>query len=274
MFGLRGAILTAVIVFASLTGLSMLLLWGLTLNPIYFLIFEPLPTVSYVVWLIWRTVFRWKSRHDLYHLFILIGVSFALAADYLIDASESVPAFFLPGFACFFLCHIFNLVGFSVRPTPTAPKLPVRILWAIPFWALGLLISLLIYFLSSSDIVIRAMIFVYAAIFTSAAWRAWARLDYDPENEDRVSQILTGVGYLLFMTSDIINGFTRFVGTFHPEGLREAIILGTYYTGVGLISLNVDRNFFYPRVNEFSTGTPTTPVALETRDSEMQSFHE
>lgn len=156
-----------------------------------------------------------------YKTLILAGLVCSLAGD----VSLMLPdKWFAAGLVSFLAAHGFYILAF--KPAPGRPP-SVGIL--LPFIIFGLLMFRT---LAPSLGGLKLPVLVYIAAITAMAWLAADRFIY----AGGMRPLLAFAGAVLFLASDSVLAYNRFVGKIGPA---QIIILGTYFPAQLLIALSV-----------------------------------
>ncbi|NLV74952.1 MAG: lysoplasmalogenase [Chloroflexi bacterium] len=154
-----------------------------------------------------------------YRALILAGLVFSLAGDIFLMLPRGL---FTAGLAAFFIAHLCYIAAFW--------RLPLQALWALPVYALYVVV--LMRSLWRRIGVLTGAVLGYAVIISLMSWLAWSRYVALPSQ----AALLAGIGSLLFIASDSILAYDRFVGM---AGNQSLGILVTYYAAQTLIALSV-----------------------------------
>lgn len=158
---------------------------------------------------------------------ILSALIFSWLGDIILTFSDNGILYFASGLASFLVAHIFYIIGFSMeiqrrRQFSAFGKKP----WLV--WPFVLVFYLLIQLFWTNLGVMKIPVSIYGGciitMFAMAVNRIW--------NVPKASYTLTLVGASLFVLSDSMIGYNRFVIPF--EGSRLAIMV-TYIVGQGCI---------------------------------------
>lgn len=156
-----------------------------------------------------------------YKAWVLGGLALSTAGD----AFMMLPRKrFAAGLGAFLIAHVLYIQAFR-----GAPDRELGFGLLIPFVLLGLLAFRLI---SPGTGGLKFPVFVYTAAITLMAWLAADRFVY----AGGTGPFLAFAGSLLFMASDTLLGYNRFV---RALPFAQPLILGTYYPAQLLIALSV-----------------------------------
>lgn len=156
-----------------------------------------------------------------YKIFILAGLLASSAGDvFLLLHRKWFPA----GLGCFLLAHGFYALAFKPAPGQAASGGTL-----LPFLVFGLLMFRT---LAPNLGKLKLPVLVYIAAITVMAWFAAARF-IDLGGWDTLAAL---AGALLFLASDSVLAYARFVKDFGPAQL---FILGTYFPAQLLIALSI-----------------------------------
>jgi uncharacterized membrane protein YhhN len=165
--------------------------------------------------------------NDPYAKAVLIALALSLCGDVFLmfgDGARASDRAFIAGLASFLLAHVAFVVAFvhGLR----VPDLPGW-LAAVVFYA-GALLFVLLPRAGALKLPVLAYCLVLAAMVFAAAARHAALGDAD--------SLRALLGALLFMLSDSLLGWRRFVGRYRAA---QALILSTYWSAIGLIAWSV-----------------------------------
>jgi len=156
-----------------------------------------------------------------YKTLILAGLLCSLIGDIALMFPEK---WFTAGLAAFLAAHVFYILAF--RP---GPGRPVSTGMLVPFVVFGLLMFRI---LAPSLGRLKLPVLVYIAAITVMAALAAGRF----VERGGTRPLLAFAGAVLFLVSDSVLAYDRFVKNFGPA---QAIILGTYFPAQLLIALSV-----------------------------------
>eukprot|EP01006_Ploeotia_vitrea_P067261 TRINITY_DN96791_c0_g1_i1.p1 TRINITY_DN96791_c0_g1~~TRINITY_DN96791_c0_g1_i1.p1 ORF type:complete len:279 (+),score=34.35 TRINITY_DN96791_c0_g1_i1:82-918(+) len=198
------------------------------------LIIKPIPVVIYATYIILHLVRSGKSHTP---LLVLLALTLQIAADEFLALDEEWEPAFIIGLAFFLVGHIVNALAFSFSPKKgiPIPKLhPCRLL---PFIVVGIAAFVVIAFVGDSLSTVEWIaIPVYILAIATAGWRASARIGYT--HDTRFSQRVRLLGYLLYISSDIILAVDKFSVKIECKWLRTLLVFSTYYTANALITIS------------------------------------
>jgi len=172
--------------------------------------------------LVWRGLF--DNRHDRALRALALALPLCIAGDILLGI-EPVTTFFLPGLGAFLVAYAIIAVSLLFR---LGPKTYLTML--LPAAVPGAFFLLCFELAPEFVWPVRVFIAVQTCLLATA-FATWAR-------HDRLGSIGTmlGAGAALLYASDAILGaalFSLFAG---QSGLREALVLATYYAGLALVT--------------------------------------
>jgi uncharacterized membrane protein YhhN len=178
--------------------------------------FKPL-TMALVISLAWE---RTVSAPSIYGYLILAGLCFSLLGDvFLMLPGNKIK----PGLFAFLAAQILYILAFSrgIKPVHLS-SLPFILAYGAAFFL----------FLYKGLGRMRGPVFVYILVISAMVWLAISRYQvrHDP------GSLLAGIGALLFLFSDSLNGVKRFR---KPFGSAEVLILGTYFPAQLLFALSI-----------------------------------
>jgi uncharacterized membrane protein YhhN len=156
-----------------------------------------------------------------YKTLILAGLLCSLAGDIALMLPEK---WFAAGLGSFLAAHVFYILAF--KPGPGHPVSPGLLL---PFLIFGLLMFRI---LTPSLGRLKLPVLVYIAAITAMAWLAAGRF----VDLGGTRPLLAFAGAVLFLISDSVLAYDRFVKTF---GLAQALVLGAYFPAQLLIALSI-----------------------------------
>ncbi|MGD9487231.1 MAG: lysoplasmalogenase [Calditrichaceae bacterium] len=156
-----------------------------------------------------------------YRYLIIAGLFFAFIGDiFLMLPSDR----FLFGLSSFFVTHVFYIVAFL-----SDSSFPVSYIYLIP----GLILSVVFLKILLPHARLKTVpVIIYSMILVFLLWQATGRM----EEMFTHSSIIALIGTLLFVFSDVVLAYNRFVRKFRSAQL---IILSTYYTAQLLIAYSV-----------------------------------
>ena len=155
-------------------------------------------------------------------MWILLGLLFCLGGDIFLMLPER---FFLPGLISFLLGHIFYIVAFShVVPPSGAEIFGLLIVILLVLVAGWVYLQLSRGMKKSGKFRMRIPVLIYTIVITLMLYSAL--LSVFDENWILSHAILVSIGALLFMISDIMNAWVRFVGPIREHRLW---IMSTYH---------------------------------------------
>ena len=162
-----------------------------------------------------------------YAQWVLVALALSLAGDVFLmfgDGARASDRAFVAGLASFLLAHLAFVWAFAqgVR----APDLPGW-LAAVVFYAGALLFVLL-----PRAGALKLPVLVYCLVLAAMVFAAAAR----HETLGDADSLRAMLGALLFMLSDSLLGWRRFVGRYRAA---QALILSTYWVAIGLIAWSV-----------------------------------
>lgn len=161
-------------------------------KPVLKYVFKPLTTIL----VIFLALLQAGGDYDLYCILIITGLLFSLIGDiYLMLPSDS----FVNGLASFLIAHIFFIVSFDLGFGPY-----LDILYLIPavIYAIIFLWKIL-----PKTGKLSIPVFIYAVVLLVFLWQATGRFYYLADS----SAFYTFIGAILFVISDSILGYSRFI---------------------------------------------------------------
>jgi len=156
-----------------------------------------------------------------YKTLILAGLLCSLAGDIALMLPEK---WFVAGLGSFLTAHVFYILAF--KPSPGRP---VSASLLVPFLIFGLLMFRI---LAPSLGRLKLPVLVYIAAITAMAWLAAGRF----VDLGGTRPLLAFAGAVLFLISDSVLAYDRFVKKFSPA---QAVVLGTYFPAQLLIALSI-----------------------------------
>jgi uncharacterized membrane protein YhhN len=177
-------------------------------------------------------------------IWFIIGLVFCLVGDVFLMLPER---FFMPGLVSFLLGHICYIVGFGI-PTPTSGNEMAAILIAVflLFLAGWVYVRLAAGMQVLGKKQMRIPVLFYTIVITIMLYSALMTL-FNPD-WDFYSSILVSIGAILFLVSDIMNAWVRFVvlipnhrlwimSTYHLAQLCIAVGAALHFSGLKPVSL-------------------------------------
>jgi uncharacterized membrane protein YhhN len=156
-----------------------------------------------------------------YKTLILAGLLCSLAGDIALMFPEK---WFTAGLVSFLVAHVFYILAFK-----PGPGHPISAGMLAPFLIFGLLMFRI---LAPSLGRLKFPVLVYIAAITAMAALAAARF----VDRGGTRPLLAFAGAVLFLVSDSVLAYNRFVKKFGPA---QVIILGTYFPAQLLIALSI-----------------------------------
>jgi uncharacterized membrane protein YhhN len=157
-------------------------------------------------------------------MWFIVGLVFSLAGDVFLMLPDK---FFLPGLIAFLLTHVFYTVGFEHLLPPEGSELAAGgiavILIAVAAWLYSRLAAGME---KSGKAKMRFPVLIYTIVIMLMVYTALLSL-FDPRWA-MLPAVLVSVGAVLFLLSDILNGWVRFVG---PIREHRILIMITYHLG-------------------------------------------
>jgi uncharacterized membrane protein YhhN len=158
------------------------------------------------------------------HIFMIAGLLFSWAGDVVLELSKNNDNLFIAGLACFLLAHIMYLTVFLVTPGKNS-ILNNRIYLLIPVLIYGIVLVSCLY----ADLAgMRLPVILYTIVILSMLAGAINRI----EKVKKVSFCLVLAGAILFVISDSVIAFNKFVHQFDSSGI---VIMSTYVIAQYLI---------------------------------------
>lgn len=159
--------------------------------------------------------------HDLYRTLIIVGLFFSLLGDiFLMLKSDK----FVQGLVSFLIAHIFFIIAFSSGFGPY-----LEISYLIPA---AIYTTIFLWILLPKTGKLMIPVTVYALVLLVFLWQATGRFYYLAGS----SALLSFIGAILFVTSDSILGYTRFV---KKSRASTFLIHVTYWGALLLIALSI-----------------------------------
>jgi len=178
---------------------------------------KPLTTILIIV----VAFLQQANDYDLYSCLIITGLIFSLFGDIFLMLPNDK---FIQGLIAFLVAHIFYIVAFS--------------LGFGPYLEIGYLIPAAIYTITFLWILLpkagemKIPVIVYALILMTFLWQATGRYYYIGNS----SALFTFAGAILFVISDSILAYARFVKRFN---LSQLLVHATYWGAQLLIALSI-----------------------------------
>ena len=161
---------------------------------------------------------------DRLHLFMIAGFLFSWAGDVVLEISKNNNNLFIVGLVCFLLAHIMYLTVFFLTPGKNS-ILNNRIYLLIPVLIYGVI---LVSFLYADLAGMRLPVILYTIVILSMLAGALNRI----EKVKKVSFYLILAGAILFVISDSVIAYNKFVHQFDTSGI---VIMSTYVIAQYLI---------------------------------------
>jgi len=199
------ALLIAALIFA-------LLEWFFEVNKIKLGIYITKPTVILLllawIWINADVPMLMLGINTSSILWFILGLVFCLGGDIFLMLPER---FFLPGLISFLLGHIFYIVGFNHVIPPAGSAVAAMVIGVILILFSGwVYIKLARGMQQTGKTRMRIPVLVYTIVIALMLYSALLSL-FD-ENWSRLPAAIVSVGALLFLISDIMNAWVRFVG--------------------------------------------------------------
>ena len=147
------------------------------------------------------------KRRETYHYLTLIGLLFCITGDYTLQ-------WFIVGLFSFLIGHIFYIFSFRRQKSTLAKKDSFRII--ISIYALIMMSIMTVFLVKDANYAFVVPVILYTSIIAYMAYTAW-----------QTKQIWLIVGSLLFLISDSILAWNKFVGSIEFSGV---LIMVTYYS--------------------------------------------
>jgi uncharacterized membrane protein YhhN len=180
-------------------------------------LFKPLTTVLIIV-LAWQLNTGTPGRYD---RLILAGLLFSLAGDVFLMLPRDR---FVAGLVSFLIAHLLYIAAFSGTAGFFASPL-----LALPY-AAGAIVLLAILLPKAGSLALPVI--AYAAALATMGWQAAAHWHALRDT----AALCAMLGAILFMLSDSLLAFNRFVKPFHAA---QAALLSTYFAAQWLIAQSV-----------------------------------
>lgn len=169
-------------------------------------------------------------------IWFIFGLVFCLGGDVCLMLPER---FFLPGLISFLLGHIFYIAGFGMPIPPSGKEIPAIVNAAILILVSGwIYVQLAKGMQDSGKDRMRIPVLIYTIVIALMLFSALLTL-FNHEWALLPSILVSG-GALLFMFSDIVNAWVRFVG---PIPNHRLWIMPTYHLAQVGISVGVAIHF-------------------------------
>lgn len=182
---------------------------------------KPAVILLYLAWLWQNDSFGGQM------LWFSLGLLFSLAGDVLL---LKIGNFFIPGLVAFLLAHIMYIIGFNL--SITSISVPVLILTLVLFGGAQLLYRRLAQSLRACQ---QGSLCLPVAFYTTIISLMAASAFFTLSNPawDPLHAAIAAVGALLFVISDSLLAWNKFISPFRHAGL---IIMITYHLGqLGII---------------------------------------
>jgi len=158
------------------------------------------------------------------HIFMIAGLLFSWAGDVVLELSKNNDNLFIVGLTCFLFAHIMYLTVFFLTPGKNS-ILNNRIYLLIPVLIYGIVLLSCLY----ADLAgMRLPVILYTIVILSMLAGALNRI----EKVKKVSFYLVLAGAILFVISDSVIAFNKFVHQFDSSGI---VIMSTYVIAQYLI---------------------------------------
>jgi len=158
------------------------------------------------------------------HIFMIAGLLFSWAGDVVLELSKNNDNLFIVGLVCFLLAHIMYLIVFFLTPGKNS-ILNNRFYLLIPVLIYGVILVSCLY----ADLAgMRLPVILYTIVILSMLAGALNRI----EKVKKVSFYLVLAGAILFVISDSVIAFNKFVHQFDSSGI---VIMSTYVIAQYLI---------------------------------------
>lgn len=169
-------------------------------------------------------------------IWFIIGLIFCLGGDVFLMFPDR---FFMPGLISFLLGHISYIVGFGMPiPTPRNEMAAILIAVVLVFLAGWIFVRLAAGMQVSGKKRMRMPVLFYTIVITFMVFSALMTLFDDDWNH--ISSILVSVGAILFLVSDIMNAWVRFVAHIQNQRLW---IMSTYHLAQLFIAVGAVLHF-------------------------------
>lgn len=180
-------------------------------------LFKPLTIVIIILF----GIFQVSEVSFLYKVMIISGLAFSMLGDVMLMLPTDK---FLQGLASFLVAHILYLIAFI-----SDSAFPVNYLFLIPGLIIGvILLKILLPRVGKKTV----PVIVYSMILVLLLWQSMGRLELSLSH----SSLVALIGSMIFISSDIILVFNRFVKQ-HPYG--QIYILSTYYIAQLCIAFSI-----------------------------------
>jgi uncharacterized membrane protein YhhN len=186
--------------------------------PGIFYTFKPLTTILILL-------MAFSAPNSRYKFWVVIGFVFALMGDiFLMLPSDQ----FIAGLICFLITHICYISAFL---SDSKFGHPLR-----PYISLAIVVFLIFTSLSHN---IESAMRIPVAIYTAALCFMTSQAIARNSQHHSKSSLLAAIGAVLFLISDTLLAYDRFVFVFR---FSDAMILSTYYAAQYLIALSANEN--------------------------------
>lgn len=191
---------------------------------------------NYLEWfskpLLMPLLFLYVKSYIKNHNILALGILFAWFGDLFLMVAGNEFLLFLLGLVSFLVMQIMYIILYLSASDRTVALSKGTFLSYLPFVALGIYFYYLMY--PSLDFILTFAVGIYAAALVSMNIAAQSR-----RNRTRsISYSLVSLGALLFMISDMIIGYSKFVSSFSYSGF---LIMITYFIGQFLIMEGIIR---------------------------------
>ena len=158
------------------------------------------------------------------HIFMIAGLLFSWAGDVVLELSKNNDNLFIVGLVCFLLAHIMYLTVFFLTPGKNS-ILNNRFYLLIPVLIYGIVLLSCLY----ADLAgMRLPVILYTIVILFMLAGALNRI----EKVKKVSFYLVLAGAIMFVISDSVIAFNKFVHQFDSSGI---VIMSTYVIAQYLI---------------------------------------
>jgi uncharacterized membrane protein YhhN len=180
-------------------------------------IFKPATTLLVITLVLVKT----NGNYELYSIFIITGLIFSLIGDiYLMLPDDK----FFKGLVSFFVAHIFFVISFVIG---FGPYFDILLLIPAIVYAIVFLIKIL-----PKTGELKIPVLLYSGMLVLFLWQATGRFYYLADS----SALFTFTGAIMFVISDSILGYSKFIKKSH---LSTLLIHVTYWGALTFFALSV-----------------------------------
>lgn len=174
--------------------------------------------------------YKKSSKDSIFFKNIFSGLLFCLFGDILITLSY-IPAFFLSGIACFFICHLLFINGFCKKVPFNGKDILLFLIIYIPF-------TLFITFNESFSFKgYYFLILLYSMVVILMLSKSFSLISL--KNHHKFATYSIVISAIMFSLSDFMLLFILFSP--HSLTILKLLNLFTYYIGQGILSLSFSK---------------------------------